>query len=1226
MADAQVSEALLGSKSSEVAPEQDPSWKNLSEFADTAREVAECTFTEVEEAPGNSLERTSSKSDPKDRPKVSDRDLQEAALAGDAELVRHLINVGASVNAPMRCNDPDGDTFATLLHVLSSRPEQMRCTEVLHEITKAKANLNARSSTGSTPLTRACLHKNVGAAELLLTCGADVKPRNDQGRDAATCCVTLVNAPVVPALVEAPSETDATSNGEERAAEILVLLAEKSADLDQKTNHKNAPLLEAINHKNHPAVAALLELGAKPRFLHIAVSNSTLVIIAQLLKADADPFVEDTVGETVLDVAFRRNDEEIATLLRNHIGDLERSHHGHTKNPGRPSLHSQASSGSLSSDKSDDEEGGLGLSTRRYRGASEARGGKTSSRISLRRLSKGIQPVLRSTLQKHKSKPDSPLRLWLRERSRRAQEACFKLNNNKYFQAVMLTALISVLFLPDLWVLCDMAKNDELDVILCFILFLFIVELVVQTVGMPAVYINSFFFWMDIVGACSVPLDHSFVNDNLPRNFDNAVVMRAARTARLGARAGRFTKLVKLLRFLPGVNMHGAGVGGTAKTMSNALMQSLSTRVSCLIIVMVMVLPLFDLATYPENDFSMKTWMNALDYTLDRTPVDLERKLLEFQNFYDNKDYYPFEVYRQHSNGSVVEERLRPALAPLRSKNEIKIKADSGTIWAIFNFGIKNRVDALCNMVLIITIIILMMGFSMLLSNSVSAIVLIPLENLLSGVKQMASKIFKSVTSMTKKVADDREESQHQAELFGNETELLEKVIDKLAALNAITMKQSPIDAETLEQLGENERAVLQGFHGDQTPTINPAKRESGKEDGEESGSSDEEGAADNTVNLVLTLERHLEEAGIAWQTVDSWEFNSLEIEERQRQLVCLCFLIFHMGPTYTADKRQVLASFIMAAANGYSNQSIAPYHNWAHAVDVTHGVFRMLNICSAERYLSSHERYALVVSAICHDIGHPGLNNPYLVETSHEFAIRYNDRSPLENLHCAKLFEIVSQPKTAVFSQLDKNQYREARQVCIEAILHTDNTHHFGMVKELQMLYEMNSDVFDISLQMYSQKQIEFPPREIVDIISDPEKKKLMKNLFLHFSDVSNPMMPFDIAKQWAWAIIDEFFLQGDKEKELGIVVQPLNDREKVNRPYSQAGFIEFFVAPFAFATVRLLPPLVMCTDQMMYNLKDWCQEWVDTTVPTPDPEEQSKLQERVVKLEAKYIFREGF
>jgi hypothetical protein len=30
------------------------------------------------------------------------------------------------------------------------------------------------------------------------------------------------------------------------------------------------------------------------------------------------------------------------------------------------------------------------------------------------------------------------------------------------------------------------------------------------------------------------------------------------------------------------------------------------------------------------------------------------------------------------------------------------------------------------------------------------------------------------------------------------------------------------------------------------------------------------------------------------------------------------------------------------------------------------------------------------------------GVNNQFLVETTHEVAVKYNDRSPLENLHCA--------------------------------------------------------------------------------------------------------------------------------------------------------------------------------------------------------------------------------
>merc|ERR1719199_397891 len=45
-------------------------------------------------------------------------------------------------------------------------------------------------------------------------------------------------------------------------------------------------------------------------------------------------------------------------------------------------------------------------------------------------------------------------------------------------------------------------------------------------------------------------------------------------------------------------------------------------------------------------------------------------------------------------------------------------------------------------------VMLLMLCFSLLLSNSVSAIVLQPLELLLSNVKKMASTIFKSVTAM----------------------------------------------------------------------------------------------------------------------------------------------------------------------------------------------------------------------------------------------------------------------------------------------------------------------------------------------------------------------------------------------------------------------------------------------------------------------------------------------
>lgn len=1192
--------------------------------------------SEGEAAPGGHEELLGESGEepvPPDMPGIN-RALQSATLEGNPEVVRKLICMGAMVNAPISCSDEDGDVFVTLLHVIAGQPGLKKGKEVLTEIAHGKANLNARSFMGSTPLARACLHKHIGAVEVLLELGADVRPVDDRGRNALRCAVSL-------------QPRAAEEDVEEVSGGLVSLLASRNANMD--SGGDAPPLLEAIRQGNRRAVAVLIANGAKPTSLHVAVDKAPKSIIEDLLKAQANPFAEDPEGKSVLDIAFRRGDEEITTLLRDFIGDLERRNVSGQQQPPegqerRFSVHTSSTGTDRGSVETVDEDMTLGLSShvsqRQIPPHQNSSGGDSAGSKARRRFSLAAPTGISGQRKKGATMLDrtmmdmgepgvSPTRRAFNERFAKFQLACRRLNRNKNFQLLMFAALLAVLFFPDLWVVCDVEGNEGLDIILIVVLLLFVGELLLQVIGTPKTYVNSFFFWMDIVGLLSVPLDLSVVTEGLPQNLDNAVVMRAARTARLGARAGRFTKLVKLLRFLPGVQMDdNSSQGGTAKTMSRALMTSLSTRVSCLIIVMVMLLPLFEMATYPENDFSMKTWMNSLEFSLGRygTTV-MQRRLADFENFYENKDYYPFEV-QWDVNGTSTSQRLK-GRRPRRTQNELEIKADSGALRAVFNFGPQNRVDALCNMILIVVIIVLMMGFSMLLSNSVSIIVLGPLDNLLRGVKRMASKIFKSVTHMAATCSrSDEEDSDEVGEEdadFENETELLEKVIDKLATLSAITMKTHSIDAETFNALGETDRAVLQGFSPEQLPTIH-IRKSLGSNCSETSGQLSISKRADHTEELVQTLERNLEQAGLAWAVVDSFEFNALAIEEPQRQLVSLCFLIFHLGLAYTGEMQSKLAGFVEVAAAGYYTPSKAPYHNWYHAVDVTHCVFRLLNLCATERFLSNVERFALITSALCHDIGHPGLNNPFLVETAHDLAIRYNDRSPLENMHCARLFEIVSHAKTGVFDNLDKKEYKEARQVCIEAILHTDNIHHFAMVKEMQMLYEMNSDVFDIALQMHQMGQVDFPPREIIDILGDPEKKKSMRNLLLHFSDISNPMKPFHICKRWAWNIIDEFFLQGDKEKELGITVQPLNDREKVNKPYSQVGFIEFFVAPFAFATVRVLPPLVSCTDQMMQNLNFWCEEWATTTQPPPEQEEHAKLQERIAKLEAKFVFREGF
>ena len=43
----------------------------------------------------------------------------------------------------------------------------------------------------------------------------------------------------------------------------------------------------------------------------------------------------------------------------------------------------------------------------------------------------------------------------------------------------------------------------------------------------------------------------------------------------------------------------------------------------------------------------------------------------------------------------------------------------------------------------------------------------------------------------------------------------------------------------------------------------------------------------------------------------------------------------------------------------------------------------------------------------------------------------------------------------------------------------------------------------------------------------------------------------------------MDEFFLQGDSEEELGLEISPLCDRKTTSVPESQVGFIQYVVQP---------------------------------------------------------------
>ena len=60
-----------------------------------------------------------------------------------------------------------------------------------------------------------------------------------------------------------------------------------------------------------------------------------------------------------------------------------------------------------------------------------------------------------------------------------------------------------------------------------------------------------------------------------------------------------------------------------------------------------------------------------------------------------------------------------------------------------------------------------------------------------------------------------------------------------------------------------------------------------------------------------------------------------------------------------------------------------------------------------------------------------------------------------------------------------------------------------------------------------------------------------------LHCCDISQQTRKFPVAKKWTYLLFEEFFDQGDKEKEQMLPVSMLCDRNTVNVRDSQPGFI---------------------------------------------------------------------
>eukprot|EP01054_Gregarina_sp_Poly1_P003019 Gregarina_sp_Poly_1__3018@NODE_1849_length_3212_cov_7_286169_g1200_i0_p2_GENE_NODE_1849_length_3212_cov_7_286169_g1200_i0NODE_1849_length_3212_cov_7_286169_g1200_i0_p2_ORF_typecomplete_len170_score13_71PDEase_I/PF00233_19/5e43_NODE_1849_length_3212_cov_7_286169_g1200_i012261735 len=159
---------------------------------------------------------------------------------------------------------------------------------------------------------------------------------------------------------------------------------------------------------------------------------------------------------------------------------------------------------------------------------------------------------------------------------------------------------------------------------------------------------------------------------------------------------------------------------------------------------------------------------------------------------------------------------------------------------------------------------------------------------------------------------------------------------------------------------------------------------------------------------------------------------------------------------------------------------------------------------------LSSLEKKALVISAIGHDIGHPGKNSLFLIKLNHPLALLYNDTSILENYHCSSLLQIMTKPNCNILQDANKATEQGLRQQIIQAVLWTDLIEHFNVMNRTKYV-------------IHKHDHLRGTP-----IMDDREMKNMLLALALKCGDLSYMAIePAHYAVQWAIDYYEEVFAQ---------------------------------------------------------------------------------------------------
>uniref|UniRef100_A0A8C2ZW22 Phosphodiesterase n=1 Tax=Cyclopterus lumpus TaxID=8103 RepID=A0A8C2ZW22_CYCLU len=320
-------------------------------------------------------------------------------------------------------------------------------------------------------------------------------------------------------------------------------------------------------------------------------------------------------------------------------------------------------------------------------------------------------------------------------------------------------------------------------------------------------------------------------------------------------------------------------------------------------------------------------------------------------------------------------------------------------------------------------------------------------------------------------------------------------------------------------------------------------------------------------------------------EDLNKWGLNIFTVSEysHNRPLTCIMYAIFQERDLLKTFKipMDTFVAYMMTLEDHY--HSDVAYHNSLHAADVAQSTHILLSTPALDAVFTDLEILAAIFAAAIHDVDHPGVSNQFLINTNSELALMYNDESVLENHHLAVGFKLLQEDNCDIFQNIPKKQRQSLRKMVIDMVLATDMSKHMSLLADLKTMVET--------------KKVTSSGVLLLDNYTD--RIQVLRNM-VHCADLSNPTKSLELYRQWTDRIMDEFFHQGDRERERGMEISPMCDKHTASVEKSQVGFIDYIVHPLWETWADLVHPDAQDILDTLEDNRNWYQSMIPQS-PSP-------------------------